>query len=181
MFRVPVSHSVMSWNQTSERWPVVLTENIVESTPNSISTPYWSIRLSPTLYNLGSWRCLYIKHSKNVKQNSFDPPLAPKLHKVKTKSKIFCLFVRPNLCQLPTLFNRRRLNFLVGFIIFCTFRATALRVQYLTQTCCTMFLLINYYSMFRPQFLAVFRELINLCILYVNFFGTGYYIHIYII
>jgi len=44
-----------------------------------------------------------------------------------------------------------------------------------------MFLLINFYSyMFRPQCLAIFRELINLCILYVNFFGTGLYIYIYI-
>jgi len=43
-----------------------------------------------------------------------------------------------------------------------------------------MFSLIIFYSyMFRPQFFAIFRELINLCCLYFNVFGTA--ISIYMI
>jgi len=50
-------------------------------------------------------------------------------------------------------------------------------IQYLKPIGCTMILLINYWSdMFRPQFLAIFRELIILCRLYVNLFGRSFHI-----
>ena len=43
------------------------------------------------------------------------------------------------------------------------------------NNCYTVFLLINYCSdMFRPQFLAIFRELGILLSLYVNLLGRNY-------
>ena len=65
-------------------------------------------------------------------------------------------------------------------------RKNCLSVWFIYKDCCAnllhkVFLLIRYRSdMFRPQFLAIFRELIISCSCYVNFFGQSYFFQIWI-
>ena len=58
------------------------------------------------------------------------------------------------------------------FSIMYIFRATVLYSQYLTPNSCTMFLFVNYcFGLFRPQLLAIFKELnsfFDMCSLFVK-------------
>ena len=72
----------------------------------------------------------------------------------------FCMDLRTVIISLHSI------NWLVVItetecLISYIFRTTALYTQYLTPTCCTMFVFVNYCSnMFWPQLVAIFKEVV---------------------